>query len=232
MNLEAKNITVSYGSNTVLSDVSHTFKEGKITVILGANGCGKTTLIKSLVKVYAQSGNIAYIPQELYGEVGLTVRDTVALGRYDKHKFLSGETDEDKKHIDDALSAMELNDKKDRIYDTLSGGEKQRCMAARAICQDAEWFIMDEPASNLDVIHSKHILDTARKLVKEDGKSFILVLHDINAAASYGDEFVLMKDGKISEVTTSLTAESISKVYGASFESVTTPSGKTVFYAE
>lgn len=232
MNLEAKNITVSYGKDTVLCDVSHTFKEGKITVILGANGCGKTTFIKSVVKLYAKSGNIAYIPQELYGEVGLTVRDTVALGRYDRHKFLSGETSEDKKYIDDALSVMNLNDKKDRIYDTLSGGEKQRCMAARAICQNAEWFIMDEPASNLDVIHTKHILETARKLVDEEGKSFIIVLHDINAAASYGDEFILMKDGKITEVTSDLTAEGLSKVYGASFDSVKTSSGKTVFYAD
>ncbi len=231
MNLEAKNVTVSYGSVTVLDDVSHTFKEGKITVILGPNGCGKTTLIKSLVKLYARTGDIAYIPQELYGEIGLTVRDTVALGRYDKHKFLSGETSEDKKYIDAALDVMELADKKDRIYDTLSGGEKQRCMAARAICQDSEWFIMDEPSSNLDVIHTKHILDTARKLVKEEGKSFILVLHDINDASRYGEEFVLMKEGKIISVADKLDTEVLGEVYGTSFESVTASSGQTLFYS-
>ena len=199
MNLEAKGITVRFGDNEVLKDVTYSFREGKITVILGANGCGKTTLIRALVKLYAKTGSISYIPQEMYGDVGLTVRDLTALGRYDKSRFLMTESEEDTKHIEDALSLMELSDKKWQLYDTLSGGEKQRCMAARAICQDADWFIMDEPNSNLDIVHSKHILDTARKLTDEHGKSFVIVLHDVNDAVRYGDEFVLMKDGRIIE---------------------------------
>ena len=231
MNLEAKNITVSYGSTVVLNDATHTFEEGKITAVLGPNGCGKTTLIKSLVRKFAGTGRLAYIPQEIYGDVGLTVRETVALGRYDKSRFFTGETDEDRKHIDGALELMELSDKQDRIYDTLSGGETQRAMAARAISQDAEWFIMDEPSSNLDIVHTKHILDTAVRLVKEQGKSFIIVLHDINDAVRYGDEFVLMKEGRIIKVSGTLSAELLEETYGTSFGEVKTSSGQTIFYA-
>ena len=231
MNLEAKNITVSYGGNVVLDDATHTFREGRIIVVLGPNGCGKTTLIKALVKKFSNTGKLAYIPQEIYGNVGLTVRETVALGRYNKARFLTDETEEDRKHIDSALELMELSDKQHRIYDTLSGGEKQRAMAARAVCQDAEWFIMDEPSSNLDIVHTKHILDTAVKLVKEQGKSFIIVMHDINDAARYGDEFVLMKEGRIIKVCGALDTELLTQTYGTSFGEVKTSSGKTIFYA-
>ena len=231
MNLDAKNITVSYGDAAVLSGVTHSFREGKITVILGPNGCGKTTLIKALVRQHAKTGKLAYIPQETFGDMGLTVRELVGLGRYNRAHFLTGESSEDTEKINEALTLMELTDKQNRLYDTLSGGEKQRAMAARAICQDAEWFIMDEPASNLDIVHSKHILDTARSLVDGSGKSFIIVMHDINAASSYGDEFVMMKEGKILEVCDKLTPGCLEKVYGTNFGEVKTPSGKTVFYA-
>lgn len=232
MNLEANNITVSFGSHTVLDNVSHTFREGKITIILGPNGCGKTTLIKAVVKMFAKNSSLSYIPQDVYGNTGLTVSDMVALGRYDSKKFLSGESADDIEHINHALKIMQLTDKKDQLYDTLSGGEKQRCMAARAICQDAEWFIMDEPASNLDIVHSKFILDTARDLVKNHGKSFIVVMHDLNAAASYGDEFVLMKDGKIVKVCDELNSDILADIFDTPFGSVKTPSGKDVFYAD
>ncbi|MBR1798035.1 MAG: ABC transporter ATP-binding protein [Clostridiales bacterium] len=232
MILEANNITVSFGKNTVLHDVSHTFKEGKITVILGPNGCGKTTLVKAVVKLHARSGELAYIAQDMYGNIGLTVRDMVALGRYDRTKFLIGESPEDQEHIDRALTLMKLKDKEERIFDTLSGGEKQRCMAARAICQDGSWFIMDEPSSNLDAVHSKLIMDTARELTDKNGKSFIIVMHDVNTAVSYADEFVLMKDGRIIRVCETLTADDLSLTFDTSFRSVTTPSGKSVFYTE
>lgn len=232
MNLEVRNLSVSFGDVKVLDNVSHDFRAGKITMLMGPNGCGKTTIIRALVNLYAGSGELSYIPQDISGETGLTVRDMVALGRYDKSRFFQGETEEDSRHIEDALLLMELNDKQGQLFDTLSGGEKQRCMAARAICQDASWFIMDEPASNLDPVHSKHILDTARELVKNAGKSFIIVMHDVNLAASYGDEFVLMKNGTIGNTASKLTAELLSQTFDTVFESVTTPSGKNVFYAE
>ena len=232
MNLEALNINVRFGDTHVLKDISHTFKEGKITIILGPNGCGKTTLIKSVVKMFAKKCGMSYIQQEIYGNIGLTVSDLVALGRYNEKKFFNSENEEDLKKIDEALELMELKDKKDQLYDTLSGGEKQRCMAARAICQDAEWFIMDEPASNLDIVHSKFILDTARDLVKNQGKSFIIVMHDLNEASTYGDEFVLMKDGRITDVCDRLSPDKLADVFETKFGSVKTPSGKDVFYAD
>ena len=231
MNLEAKDISVSYGGLCVLDGATHAFREGKITVILGPNGCGKTTLIKMIVKVYAKSGELSYIPQEISGEVGLTVRDVVAMGRYDKTRFFVKESDEDKTRIEDALTLMELKEKQWQLYDTLSGGEKQRAMAARVICQDAPWLIMDEPSSNLDIVHSKHILDTVKRLVREKNKSSIIVMHDINDAVLYGDEFVFMRGGKIIEVSGCVTSELLERTYGTKFDSVVTSSGKTLFYA-
>lgn len=231
MNLEANNITVGFGDRTILDNVSHTFKEGKITMILGPNGCGKTTLIRTVVKMFAETCGIAYIPQDIYGNIGLTVEDTVSLGRYNAQKFLTGQSEEDMRHIEDALELMELKDKRGQIFDTLSGGEKQRCMAARAICQDASWFIMDEPASNLDIVHTKFILDTAKDLVKNKGKSFMIVMHDINAASAYGDEFVLMREGRIVNVCGKLDTVVLNDVFGTTFGCVKTPSGKDVFYS-
>ncbi len=215
MNLEIKDLTVGFGDKTILHNVSHTFREGKITMLLGPNGCGKTTFIRSIVRKFADLRCLSYIPQEIYGNIGLTVEDTVALGRYNSKKFLAGHTEEDVKHINGAISLMQLDDRRRQLFDTLSGGEKQRCMAARAICQDAEWFI----------------LDTARGLVKNNGKSFIIVMHDINSAAAYGDEFVLMRDGHIVNVTGELTSKILQDVYGTPFGCVKTPSGKDVFYA-
>ena len=218
MNLEAKGINVSFGDTAVLKDVTHTFREGKITVIMGSNGCGKTTLIKALVKLYAGTGKLSYIPQEMFGDVGLTVRDLVALGRYDKSKFYVRETEEDKKLISEAMKYMEVEKYSDRNLDTLSSGEKQRVFIARALAQNAPWTLLDEPTANLDVKHADMLMSVITKLKR----SCIVVIHDINLGSLYADNIILMKHGKIlstGKPAEALNCEILSEAYETSFVS-------------
>ena len=124
---------------------------------------------------------------------------------------------------------MELEGLEDRLYDTLSGGEKQRCMIARALAQDTDWTILDEPSSNLDVRHTVLTMKTLSKLRDEKKRSFIVVLHDINTAASFADNYVLMKMGKLVEAASKLTPEVLGAVFDSTFEEVLTKDGKSFY---
>ena len=227
--LKADGITVKYGKRVVLDSFTHEFEAGKIHCILGPNGCGKTTLVKALVERYASEGQISYVPQDVFGNVALTTYDTVALGRYDKRRFFTGLTAEDKVLVDKAVVDMELTGLEDRIFDTLSGGEKQRCMTARALAQDTEWTILDEPSSNLDIRHTQMTMKKLAELRDKDHKSFIVVLHDVNTAARFADRFVLMKDGKLVAVKERLDVETLSDVFDSSFEMISSREGVPFF---
>lgn len=219
MNIELKNVTKAYGSFKALDDISTVIPEGKVTVVLGPNGCGKTTILKYLVNTLAGKLSLSYVPQETYGSLGMTVRDVVALGRYNKNKFYSPESDEDRALIESAINDMDLNGYVSRNLDTLSSGEKQRAFIARALAQDASWTLLDEPTSNLDVKHSdilmRHITDSRSK-----DHSYIVVLHDINLACMYADHVILMKNGKIlssGEPSDALSTEILEKAYEVPF---------------
>ena len=227
--LKADGITVKYGKRVVLDSFTHEFEAGKIHCILGPNGCGKTTLVKALVEKYASEGQISYVPQDVFGNVALTTYDTVALGRYDKRRFFTGLTAEDKFLVDKAVVDMELTGLEDRIFDTLSGGEKQRCMTARALAQDTEWTILDEPSSNLDIRHTQITMKKLAELRDKEQKSFIVVLHDVNTAARFADRFVLMKDGKLVAVKERLDTETLSNVFDSSFEMINSREGVPFF---
>lgn len=227
--LKVSGVSVKYGSHVVVDSFSHDFEEGKIHCIMGPNGCGKTTLIKKIVEQYSASCSLSYVPQETYGNIALSVYDVVGLGRYDKSRFFTGLTSEDRSKVDEAIALMELEGLEDRIYDTLSGGEKQRCMIARALAQDTDWTILDEPSSNLDVRHTVLTMKTLSKLRDEKGRSFIVVLHDINTAASFADRYILMKEGKLIKAVSSLTPDLLSSVFDSSFEEVVTRDGKSFY---
>ena len=230
MDIKAKNITVTYGTKKAVDDFTFTFESGKVYALIGPNGCGKSTLVKKLVSS-TNPGEVGYVAQETIGLINLTVSEYISLGRYKPGKFFGGLNAEDKKHITDAMETMEVTGLQDRIFDTLSGGEKQRVMAARVIAQDPEWIILDEPSANLDVKHTTHIMNTVKQL-QSKGKSFIIVIHDINDAVHYADELVMMREGKLVKSTSTPSAEDFKSLYDAEFMKVTAPDGRDFFYSE
>lgn len=225
MSIEIKNLTVNVAGKKILDDVSVTFEENKTTVVIGPNGCGKTTLIKELIKQYADKKNLSYVAQETVGYLNLKVEEVVELSRYNGSKFFSGLSKEDVELVDNAMKKMGVEDKRNQLFDTLSGGEKQRVMMARALSQNADWLILDEPTSNLDAAHVRKINDSVK-----GSKSAIVVMHDINEAARLGDVFILMKNGRVIAKVEELTEDLLSQTFDMSFNKMVTSDGQTIFF--
>ena len=233
MNITINNLTVKAGSSMILCDVSHEFENGKLHCVIGPNGSGKTTLVKEIVKSFSRKESIAFVPQETFGNFVLQVRDVIALGRYDSTRFLYGESQQDKDRIEDAAKRMAISHLLPRLYDSLSGGEKQAVMIARALAQDANWLIMDEPCAHLDVKSSQKALSNLQDIIAQDNsKSCIVVLHDINMALQYASSIVLMSEGRIlaaGKPNEAITNESLSEAYDSHFERIEGYSGRAFF---
>ncbi len=215
--LEVRNLYFSYKETPVLDDVSYNFKRGVFYGILGPNGCGKSTFLDLLlgylkpekgevileqknIKKYKKreiAKKIAYVPQNYAVNFPYTAEEIVLMGRYPYIPKFSLPTKKDYQLVEHIEKLMELDSLRHRIITNLSGGEKQRVMIARAIAQDTQLTLLDEPTSNLDIKHSLKILDIFRKKVKKENKTVICVFHNINEAAQFCDELIFMKKGNI-----------------------------------
>ena len=236
--VRVENLSFSYDTRRVLKDLSVTIREGAITTLLGANGCGKTTLLNLLAKnLKPTKGRItvdgedigvfslkefarlaAIVHQKNTAPEDLTVERLVGYGRLPYTSvFKFSLDDENQKQVDRALELTNLTKLRDRPIGTLSGGQRQRAFIAMALAQNTKLLFLDEPTTFLDVRYQVEILQLVRKLNREQGMTIVMVLHDINQALAYSDEVIGMRGGKIAfqgapeEV---VTTESIRDLYG------------------
>lgn len=213
--MEIEKVSKQYGKKSVVTEVDLPITEGKMTAFIGPNGAGKSTLLSMMSRLIEKDGGEIYIDgdevktwkqTELAKKLSIlkqansvslkiTVRELVAFGRFPYSKGRLSATDNAK--IDEALAYLGLNELQAEAIDTLSGGQLQRAYIAMVFAQDTDYILLDEPLNNLDMNYAVQMMQTLRRLVDEHGKTVVIVLHDINFAASYADEIVAMKDGKI-----------------------------------
>ncbi|MBA4603066.1 ABC transporter ATP-binding protein [Thermoactinomyces mirandus] len=215
--LYTKKLQVGYGERAIVKDLTLEIPDGKITVIIGPNGCGKSTLLKAMSRIIPhQSGSIlldgvsiaredtkslarkmAILPQSPESAAGLTAGELVSYGRFPYQKGFGRLTKEDLEVIDWAMEVTGTKNCKYTPVDSLSGGQRQRVWIALAFAQKTEMIFLDEPTTYLDLAHQLEILQLLQKLNQEQGRTIVIVLHDLNQAARFADFLVALKGGKI-----------------------------------
>jgi iron complex transport system ATP-binding protein len=210
-----ENVTKRYGNQTVVDDVSITFGGEGVTALIGPNGAGKSTLfglVGRLLKPdagrvtvdgqdvatassHALATTLAVLRQDNSVAARLTVHDLVEFGRFPHSRGRL--TVDDREHIERAIDYLDLDTYRNRFLDELSGGQRQRAFVAMVLAQDTRYVLLDEPLNNLDLRHMTEIMRLIRRMADELGKRIVIVLHDINFAATYADRIVAMRDGVV-----------------------------------
>lgn len=229
-------LSVSYGDHLIVNHLSLEIPDKKITTIIGPNGCGKSTLLKAITRLIPyQSGSVildnktilkeptkelakkmAILPQTHEGTNGLTVGELVSYGRFPYQTGFGRLTKKDIEKIDWALNVTGTIEFKYRSIDALSGGQRQRVWIAMALAQDTDIIFLDEPTTYLDLAHQLEVLELLQKLNEEEGRTIIMVLHDLNQAARFADYIIALKDGDIVKAGTChdvITHDVLKKVF-------------------
>ncbi len=231
--IRTKNVGKHYGEKAALADISIEIPKHTLTTFIGANGAGKSTLLSIVSRLMKGEGEVlledkplsAYKNRELakklsilrqtnHISVRLTVRELIGFGRYPHSRSRLNKQDE--QIIQAAIHRMALEPLANSFIDQLSGGELQRALIAMVIAQDTEYILFDEPLNNLDMKHAVEIMRLFRKLVDEEGKTIVLVLHDLNFASGYSDHIVSLKNGRFLRQGTAqeiITPDSLREVY-------------------
>ena len=232
--IEFKNVTFSYDKKkNVINDVSFTLNDGECAILLGPNGVGKTTILRCILgELKPTSGTIlinnkdnkglrnkdlskviSFVPQNING-TDLTVSETILLGRLPSFDLFPKR--EDYIALNNVLNEFSLNEIKDKNTLEISGGEKQKVAIARAYIQNTSTIIFDEPTSNLDIKAQVMIASLIKKITKENKRSTLISMHDINLALSLADKLILLKDEQIYKITTpeEITSEDLETIYG------------------
>ncbi len=215
--LRAENLALGYGREDIVAGVSLEFPPGRITVVIGANACGKSTLLRGLARLLKPSNGAVYLdgksihkrrtievardlgllPQSPTAPDGITVADLVGRGRYPHQGWLRQASADDDRAVVEALAATGIEDLATRKVNELSGGQRQRVWLAMALAQETDMLLLDEPTTFLDIAHQVELLDLLVVLNRESGKTIVVVLHDLNLACRYADHVVAMKDGAV-----------------------------------
>ncbi|MBW4477630.1 MAG: ABC transporter ATP-binding protein [Tolypothrix brevis GSE-NOS-MK-07-07A] len=235
--IETRNLTLGYDGATIIKSLDLTISKGQITALVGANGCGKSTLLRGLARllkpnkgsVYLDAADIFKISTKdiakklgilTQGPVppeGLTVKDLVVCGRFPYQNWLQQWTKEDERLVDIALEITRMKELAERELDTLSGGQRQRAWIAMSLAQDTDILLLDEPTTFLDLAHQIEVLDLLWELNQNQGRTLVMVLHDLNQACRYADYLVAVKEGQVfatGEPELVMTEEMVKEVFG------------------
>lgn len=244
--LSGESITVGYGERQIIRDLDLRIATGELTVIVGPNACGKSTLLRALSRLHAPSQGrvlldgkdisslptkqvaqrLGFLPQSPSAPQGLAVGDLVARGRYPHQPFLQQWSRRDEDAVRLAMRSTRVEHLADRGIDELSGGQRQRVWLALALAQDTPLLLLDEPTTYLDVAHQIEVLELCTRIRDEHGKTLVLVLHDLNQTARYADRVIAMSDGAIRAVgppAEVFTPETIQEVFGLAARVVDDP---------
>ena len=222
--IEIKNLTVAYGENIALEDLNLNIEVGSLMALVGPNGAGKSTLIKTILKFLKQitgeikinAKTLAYVPQRnsVDWDFPTTLFDVVEMGCYGRVRLFKRVSKEEKQKVLKAIEQVGMLEFKDRQISELSGGQQQRAFIARALVQEADIYLMDEPFQGVDSTTEKSIVEILKKL-KSEGKTIIVVHHDLQTVPTYFESVALINkavivSGKVSEV---FTQENIDVTY-------------------
>ena len=215
--LRTESLVAGYAGAVIVDDVDLDVPAGRISVIVGANACGKSTLLKTMSRLLApESGTVVLdgrridqiptkelarslglLPQQPIAPEGIVVSELVGRGRHPHQKLFRSWTTEDDVAVAHALDATGVNDLADRPIDELSGGQRQRVWIAMALAQETGVLLLDEPTTFLDVSHQVEVLDLLTDLNRRRGTTIVMVLHDINLAARYADHLFALRRGRL-----------------------------------
>lgn len=244
--LRAQDLTLGYGDLDIVHGLDVQIPDGRVTVIVGANACGKSTLLRGLARLLRpRSGQVildgssmqdlrsvdvakvlGLLPQSPVAPDGITVGDLVGRGRYPHQGWFRRWSAEDDQAVAAALEATGAVDLVDRDIAELSGGQRQRVWVAMALAQETDLLLLDEPTTFLDINHQIELLDLLTDLNRDSGRTIVLVLHDLNLACRYGDHIIAMKDGSIvaeGAPADVVTADVVTEVFGLACQVVPDP---------
>jgi iron complex transport system ATP-binding protein len=248
--LTAEELTLGYGERTVIEGLDLVVPAGRITAIVGANACGKSTLLRSMTRLLPpRAGSVlldgkavhrmpakelartlGLLPQSPIAPEGITVADLIGRGRHPHQRIFTRWNREDDAAVASALEATQTTELADRAVDELSGGQRQRVWIAMALAQQTDLLLLDEPTTFLDVSHQVEVLDLLTDLNGTRGTTIVMVLHDLNMAARYADHLVALASGTVHATgapSAVLTEETVRAVFGLDSRVILDPtSGK------
>lgn len=214
--VHAHGLSLGYGERLVIEGIDLEIPDGAFTSIVGPNACGKSTLLRSLVRLQpARAGRVdldgrplplwkskelarelGFLPQSALSPEGIRVKALVRRGRYAHQTMLNGWSRADEEAADRAMDAAGVTDLADRPVAELSGGQRQRVWVAMVLAQETPYLLLDEPTTFLDIAHQYDLLRLLRELVAH-GRTVVAVLHDLNQACRFGDHMIAMRDGEV-----------------------------------
>lgn len=244
--MQAKGLSAGYNGEAVFRGLDLKIPEGSITTLIGSNGSGKSTILKTLCRIISPDSGAVYLdgeaihrmptkrvaqrlallPQGAQAPAGITVGDLVEYGRFPYRSALSGLGEKDREIIQWALASTGMSSLEHREMERLSGGQQQRAWIAMALAQKTGLLFLDEPTTYLDISHQLDILYLLRRLNRENSVTIVMVLHDLNHAIMFSDYLVAIKDGTLHSVGTPqevITRQALREIFDVEAEVITHP---------